>query len=149
MSANQKQISRQKRQWAEAVAGGREFKPKGKWLFDPEKEEEALHKANKQKKGEEKHQHYEGGHHQKEGEKEKTKEATEKKDEQTGKQQGGKEETQQSAKAHHSWAKQGWRPLCRDFKKGWCSYGARCRFYHSGADASAGSSTDNGNGSRP
>ena len=137
MSASQKQISRQKRQWAEAMDHGREFKPKGQWLSDPEKEEAALMTAKKQKDGEEKNQHYERGHHQKEEEKEK-KEATEKKDENTGKQQGGEERTQQNAKGHHSWAKQGWRPPCRDFRRGWCSYGARCRFYHSGADASAG-----------
>ncbi|CAK0825962.1 unnamed protein product [Prorocentrum cordatum] len=175
MSATQKQISRQKRQWKAAVAEGKEFKPKGAWLFDPEKETQALKKAKvvhdhdsghqegkqtekgkaaeqaekttrNQKDGKEAHQHDERGHHG--GEKDK-KETTEKKDEETGKQQGGEEETQQNAKGHYSWERQGWRPLCRDFKRGRCSYGARCRFYHSGADASAGSSTDNGGGSRP
>eukprot|EP00959_Pyramimonas_sp_CCMP1952_P166665 3483346-Pyramimonas_sp.AAC.1 len=45
MSATQKQISRQKRQWKAAVAEGKEFKPKGAWLFDPEKEPQALKKV--------------------------------------------------------------------------------------------------------
>ena len=49
MVATQKQVTRQKRQWAEALAQGKPFTPKGAWLFDPAVEEARM-KESQQKR---------------------------------------------------------------------------------------------------
>ncbi|CAK0812734.1 unnamed protein product, partial [Prorocentrum cordatum] len=134
---SQKEITRQKRQWAEAIAERRTFKPKQGWLLNPEDEQEQYKEAKLAHDGKldsekDKNDKMGKGHEKKDNtgdEKENTTDDNQKSKEEDNKDNklSWKERVEAKKAAPQSST---WRPACWFHNNAFCTKGDDCPFFH-------------------